>query len=291
MKSLLPLYLFLNLYCLFTFALQSLLSLYFYSGISTFALLFHLNLYFLFIYFSIEISASSLLFHWNLYCLFNFLFTSLLALYFSIEIPTFSLLFDWNIFAFPLLFYWNPCFLFAFLLKLKSLLSLYFWDLYPHVGLHEHCIVKSNHALHLMCACTTSAPALHCEKQSCLASPMSLRTQKFQRKAMPSLPRSAAPAPGRNRTRPTHSVSQPHGTSFRDPVHSDLLWKRRTLSHACHTNCNLWAEPPHDWAIQLWATSWLLYHLTELQVFNCELPLDYSTTWLSYPIVRNYGSF
>ena len=40
---------------------------------------------------------------------------------------------------------------------------------------------------------------------------------------------------------------------------------------------------PLDWAIQLWATSWLLYRLTEL--FNDELPLDYSTTWLSYSIV------
>ena len=36
---------------------------------------------------------------------------------------------------------------------------------------------------------------------------------------------------------------------------------------------------PLDWAIQVRATSWLLYHLTEL--FKCELPLDYSTTWLS----------
>ena len=40
---------------------------------------------------------------------------------------------------------------------------------------------------------------------------------------------------------------------------------------------------PLDWAIQLWATSWLLYHVTEL--FNCELPLHYSTTWLSYSTV------
>ena len=49
---------------------------------------------------------------------------------------------------------------------------------------------------------------------------------------------------------------------------------------------------PLDWAIQLWATSWLsytivsyLYHFTEL--FNCELPLDYSTTWLSYSSVSS----
>ena len=52
-----------------------------------------------------------------------------------------------------------------------------------------------------------------------------------------------------------------------------------TLPHACHANCHLLAEPPHDWASQLWATCWLLYHLTEL--VNCELPLVYSTTWLS----------
>ena len=41
-----------------------------------------------------------------------------------------------------------------------------------------------------------------------------------------------------------------------------------TLFHACHTNCNLLTELPHDWAIQLWATSWLLYHLTELFLFT-----------------------
>ena len=56
-----------------------------------------------------------------------------------------------------------------------------------------------------------------------------------------------------------------------------------TLSHACRINCNLLTGPTNDRAIQLWATSWLLYHLTKL--FNCELPLDYSTTWLSYSSV------
>ena len=82
-------------------------------------------------------------------------------------------------------------------------------------------------------------------------------------------------------------------------IHTLPYFQTCTLSHASHANCHLLTEPPHDWAtswlsysivsyllitlpldwaIQLWATSWLLCHLTEL-------PLDYSTTWLSYSIV------
>ena len=92
-----------------------------------------------------------------------------------------------------------------------------------------------------------------------------------------------------------------------------------TLSHARHTNCDLLTELsysivtvtkpfkcelpfdcsttwlsysivsylsvalPLDWAVQLWATSGLLYYLAEL--FNCELPLDCSTSWLSFWIL------
>ena len=78
-----------------------------------------------------------------------------------------------------------------------------------------------------------------------------------------------------------------------------LYFQTCTLCHWCHTNSNLLTEPPKwpsyshvshllitlplDWAYQLWATSWLLYHLTEL--VSCELLLDCSTTWLSWSMV------
>ena len=94
-----------------------------------------------------------------------------------------------------------------------------------------------------------------------------------------------APAPHRAQ-RPT-----PH------PVQSDLLWKHRNSHTSLLSNWDIVPRlpcklPPLDWAIELWAitlpldwaswaTSCLLYHLTEL----VGLPLDYSTTWLSYSIV------
>ena len=109
-------------------------------------------------------------------------------------------------------------------------------------------------------------------------------------------------------------------TSFRDRACSDLLWERRDSHASLLSNLHIVPHLPHklqpfdwtylmtwavqlwatswlsfssvsyllitlplDWAVQLWATSWLLYLLTEL--FNCELPLDYSTSWLSCSIV------
>ena len=59
-----------------------------------------------------------------------------------------------------------------------------------------------------------------------------------------------------------------------------------TSSHACHTNCHLLTEPPHDGAIQWWVTmSYLLITLPLDWASQCLLPFDYSTTWLSYSSV------
>ena len=76
-------------------------------------------------YFSIEISTFSVLFHWNLYFLFTCLLKSLLSLYFSIEIPTYSLL---NLRLKPLLSldFSIEIFTVSLLFWLQSKLSLYF---------------------------------------------------------------------------------------------------------------------------------------------------------------------
>ena len=257
-----------------------------------------------------KISTFSLLFYWNLHFLFTFLLKPLLSLDFSSEISTFSLLFYWNLSTF------------------SSFSLLFYWDLYPH--LHQHCaaiglscLASPNVTTHHMCACTTFAPSLHGEKQSCPSS--NYAHKKFKEKLCPA----CHAARRRNRAETVlHTAS--HTTSFRDPLHLDLLWKHRvshasllsfqtcTFSHACHTYCNLltwldWATSWPSYSIG-WATSWpscpivscllvtlpalfngefpLDYSTTWLiEWFNCELPLDYSTSWLSYPIVRNCGSF
>ena len=266
-----------NLYFLFTFLLKSLLSLYFSIEISAFSLLFDWNLYFLFtlllksllsLYFSIEISTFSLLFYWNLYFLFTFLLKSLLSLYFSVKISTFSLL-----------FYWNLYFLFPFLLK--SLLSLYFsieastfsllfyWNLYflsifllgplrtcaPAPHLHQRYIASPNVTTHHMCACTTSAPASHCEKQSRLASPNVTTHTKKIKKLCPELD-GHTPKPRRDRAETApHKAS--HTTSFCNPAHSDLLWKHRD-SHL--VPCLPRKLQPLDWD-----ASWLSYSMQKFQ--------------------------
>ena len=171
-----------------------------------------------------------------------------------------------------------------------------------------------------MCASTTSAPALHCEKQfallpQCNYTPhvrlhrictsitlpkaimpgfpqCNYARHNFKGKILPTVPRSPSTI-ARRECRQRASQT----THFHERARSDFLWKHRDshasllstciLSHACHTNCNLLTEPPHDWAIQLaelpldqafqlWATSGWLYLLTAL--FNGELPLDWSTT-------------
>ena len=270
---------------------------------STFSLFFYSNLYFLSTFL-----LKSLLFYWNLYKFFTFLLQSLLSLYFSFQTSTFSLLFflksllclyfSFEISTFSVLFFWSLYFLFAFLLKsllfyfffwhlywlftcpLKPLLSLYFtieistfflfaFLLKPLLSLYSsiemracttfapalHCegqssLASLNVTMHHICACTPSAPALHCEKLSCLASP-NVTTQKFQRKTMPRIR-------GVRRCTRTQRLTP---LAFATPciqiycektgVRTFPYFQTCTLSHACHTKCNLWPEPSNDWAIQL----------------------------------------
>ena len=107
---------------------------------------------------------------------------------------------------------------------------------------------------------------------------------------MPSIRRSPAPKPHRNRLQRASQTN-----SFRDRAHSDLLWKQGfaqfltfKLAH-CPTpvtqTATFWLSYPFHWAIQLWATRtyYILYNLTEL--LKCELPLGDSTLWLRYSMV------
>ena len=154
-----------------------------------------------------------------------------------------------------------------------------------------------------MRTCTTSAPAI----MSCFPRAKISRKSYAQHATQPGADTAPETAP--------HTASCT--TSFRAPVHSDLLQQQRdsrTSLQTCTLDCaTLWLSysigwatswPSHsvgcllvtlplDCAIQWWVTFWLLYNLlynlTEL--FNYELPLDYSTSWLSYPIARNYGNF
>ena len=226
------------------------------------------------------------LFYCNLYFLFAFLLKSLL-----------SLLFYWNLYFLftSLLKFWNLYVLFTFLLK--SLLSLYY------------SIQTSTH----ICPCATSAPALHCEKQSCLASPKCLHhictSITLRISIMPSFPQcNYAPHvclhhictsitlrkaimpcfpqcnyahkifkeklcppchAARRRTRAgTAPYTVPHTTSFRDPVHSDLLWKHGDLHTSLLSNLQIVPRLPHKVPPLDWATS---------ELADCD-----STTWLRY---------
>ena len=271
---------------LLTFLLKPLLSLYFSSGISTSSLLFFWNLYFPFtfllkslpsLYFSVGISTfshflitfllKSLLFdnfpseisiwslsYWNLYFLFTF---PLKSLYFhfscplklkSFEISTFSLLFYgrlYFLFTF-LLNFWNLFLLLTFLLK--SLLSLYFsieisaffvLFLKPLLSL-DFPIGTSSHR----CPCTTSAPALHCESNHALLPDVTTHA-KISKKSYA-------------QTRQTRSGTSPptasHTTTFRAPVHSDLLWKHRGAHTSLLSNLHIVPRLPHKVQPVSWAT-------------------------------------
>ena len=98
---------------LFSFLLNSLLTLYLSIEISTYPLLF---------YYSTTKSLLSLHFSFEISTFFTCLLKSLLFLYFSVDL-NFSLLFSIEFPTVSLLVYWNPYFLFTFLLK--SILSLY----------------------------------------------------------------------------------------------------------------------------------------------------------------------
>ena len=275
-----------NLYFLTIFKLKPLLSL----EISTFYLSIEISSGFLLLYpldFSNKTSFN-FTFYWHLYFLFTFQLKSLLFLYFSG-----SWLFYWNLYCL-FTFLLKPLLPLSFCIEISSFSLLSSWDLYPCARLHQIyssiSLRKDNHAmLPTMQLRTTCAPAaLHCGKQSFLAPPTS----------------SSAPKPRCNR-----ATSQT--TSFRDRARSDLLWKHTDSHASLLSNLHIAPRlplklPPLTWAtswlslLSAWATpwpsysivsytSWWLYLLTAL--FSGELPLDYSTSWLSCPIVRNYGSF
>ena len=270
------------------------------AKISAFSLLYILLESLLSLYFSFEISTFSLLFYWNLYFLFTFLLKSLLALYFSIEIS-----FYFSIEISTGSYFSMKCLLslhFSIepLKPLGSLLSLYF-----SIETSTFSLVFIGISTH-MCASTTFTPALHCKKQSCLASPNVTTHTKISKKsyAQRATQPGAAIAPRPRRTQRLIPLA------FATPctqIHCENTGIRTlpyfqtcTLSHACRT------KPPHDWAtpwlsyiqlaelpldystcwlrylIQWWVTSCLLYNLIEL--FNWELPFEHSTSWLSYSI-------
>ena len=143
-----------------------------------------------------------------------------------------------------------------------------------------------------------SPPALHCEKHSRLASPNVTTHTKISKQSYAQ----RATQPGAFATPRSQIYCENTG------IRTLPYFQTCTLSHACHANCHLftnlfncelfngelplnysidWAfnselplayfteqfncelrlEQALDWAIQLWATSWLLYHLTELS--NC----------------------
>ena len=245
--------------------MKSLLSLHFSIEISTFSLLFVLKPL-LSLYFSIEISTFSLLFYWNLYFLFefywnlNFLFTcllkSLLFLYFSIEVSSFSPLYTqrWSLQLLPTL-------------RLRTKMSKQQLCKAFHIALQPTDAPFNNNA-HMKIA--KKSFAQHYTQPGAATAQRPRRTQRL--------------APLVFATPCTQIYCENTGIRTLPYFQTCALW------HACHTNCNLLTEPPHDWAIQLaelpldqaiqwWATAWWLYLLTAL--FNGEC----STSWLSYSIV------
>ena len=114
------------------------------------------------------------------------------------------------------------------------------------------------------------------------------------------MPCSTAPEPRGNGAAPApHTGSQT--TSFRDPARSHFRWKCSDSHSSLFSNFHIvpWLPrklKPLDWAIQLSATSWLSYSIVSYllialyrylltELFSCELPLEYSTSWLSYSSV------
>ena len=80
------------------------------------------------------------------------------------------------------------------------------------------------------------------------------------------------------RTRAAHAPHiASHNTSFRHPVHSDLLWKHRDSHTSLLSNWHIVPRLPRFLTFKLahcpTPATWLNY---------CELPLGYSTTWLNY---------
>ena len=220
------------------------------------------------LHFSIEVSTFSLLVYWNHDFLLTFLLKRLLSFYSSVEISTFSLLFYRNLYFLftiyistgSLLFYLHLYWLCTFLVK--SLLSLYFsfetstfpfffyWDLCPHVPLHHICT-----SITLRKAITPCFPQCN------------YAHKKFKEKLCPELDGSraeTAPAPRRTQRLTPLAFTTPCTQIYCENtgVRTLPFFQTYTLSHACHANCHLLTEPPHDRASQLWATSWLLYLLT-----------------------------
>ena len=181
--------------------------------------------------------------------------------------------------GFSLLSYWNLYFLFPFLLNLYSLLTfllksllslistfslLFYWNLYLPL-----------HLLYLLTPCTTFAPALHCQKQSCLASPNVTTHTKISKKSY-----------AQNQTRHT---PQPRRTQRLTPL--PFATPRTEILLTEHTTVLFNGELPLDCS-----TTWLSYSMVsdllitlplnwgiiQWWVTSCEQFLDYSNTWLSY---------
>ena len=221
-----------------------------------------------------------LLFYWNLYFLFTFLLKSLLSLYFSIEISTFSLLFYWNLY-FLFTFCCNFDFRFTMLLKfhfslyvsieISTFSLLFLWNFYFSLLFYWNPYflftfqLKSPLSLYFSIEISTFSLLFYWNLYFLFT---------FLLKSLLSLYFSIE----------ISSFSYLLVTLPLDCLHHACFFFM--LAH-CPTpstqTATSWLSTPHDRAIQLWASSWLLYHLTEL--FKCELPLDYPTTWLSYSIV------
>ena len=282
-----------NLYFLCTFLLKSLLSLYLPIEISTFSLPSYWNLYFLF-----TLLVESLLFCWVLCCPFAFLllFTFLLksslpSLYLSVEISASSLLFDWNLYiaietsTFSLLCYWNLYFPFTFSIEISTFSLLFYLHLFLSVEVSTFSVLSSSNLYFLFTFLLKSLLSLYfflftplptCAPASCLASPTSITVRKA---IMPCFPQC-------NYARKNFKEKIcPEWDGSRAETAPEPRRAQRLTPLAFATPCTqVYYENTG-----IHTLPYFHYNLTAL--FNCELPLDYSTTWLSYPIVRNYGSF
>ena len=270
---------------------------YFSIYLSTFSLRFYWNLYFLFTSLSFYWNfLFTLLFYLQLYFLFTFPFAFLLSLYFSIEMPTFSLLFYWNLYFFqfsieistiPLLFYWNLYFLFTFLFA--SLLSLYFSN--EVSTFFYFCIEISTFSLLFywnlyfsltFCWNLYFLFAFLVKSLFSLYFSIEISTFFFYWDLYPHAPL--------HRICTSITLRKAIMPCFPQCNYAHKNFKEKLCPESDGSRARPAPQPRRDRAAhQWWVTSWLLHHLTLL--FNGELPLDYSTTWLSYPIFRNYGSF
>ena len=136
--------------------------------------------------------------------------------------------------------------------------------------LSHACHAQCPYTLSQMYACTTSASALHCEKQSCHASPNV--TMHHMCACTTSAQAFHCLTPLAFATPCTQIYCENTGI--------------RTLPYFQTTNCDLLTKLPRDWALQLWATFWWLYLMTQL--LNCELSFYLLVTvplWLRSSIV------